>query len=107
MSRRWFAVSAVLLLTALSAQAADPARSSDAALPLDEHALKAMFDLAPGVIVADGGGVTVSAFAVEVVVARIGEDGRLIKACVHSEEAARKFLTAPIEKVAKAEGHEQ
>ena len=107
MSRRWFAVTAVLLMTALSSYAADPARGREAALPLDENALRALFDLSPGVIEADGGGVTVTAFAVEVVIARIGEDGKLIKACLDSEDAAKKFLTAPIEKVARPEGHEQ
>lgn len=109
MTRRLLTVAAVLTLTALSARAADPARSREAvAVPLEESAaLRALFDLAPGVISDDRNGVTVSALTVEVVVARIGEDGKLVKACVNSEEEARKFLTAPIEKVQKAEGHEQ
>ena len=107
MSRRWFAVTAVLALSALSAHAADPARSGEAALPLDESALRAMFDLAPGVVPTEGGGTTSSAFAVEVVVARIGADGKIVKACVDTHEAAEKFFTAPIEKVAKAEAQEQ
>ncbi len=107
MSGRWFAVTAVLALTALSAHAADPARSRDAALPLDETALRAMFDLAPGVVPTDGGGTTVTGFAVDVIVARIGEDGKIVKACVDTHEAAEKFFTAPIEKVAKAEAQDQ
>ena len=107
MSRRWFAVTAVLALTALSAHAADPARSREAALPLDETALRAMFDLAPGVVATEGGGTTVSGYAVDVIVARIGEDGKIVKACVDTHEAAAKFFTAPIEKVAKPEAQNQ
>ena len=108
MSRRTIAVAAVFAMTALSASAADPARSREAALPLDASTtLRALFDLAPGVISDDANGLTVSALAVEVVVARIGDDGKLIKACMSSEEEALKFLAAPIEKVQKAEGHEQ
>jgi hypothetical protein len=113
MSRRLFAVSAVLVFTALSAFGADPARARDAALPVeaalpfDEGVLSALFDLAPGVIENDGDGVTVSAFAVEVVLARIDENGDLIKACVSSEEEARKFLTLPLEKLDRKGGHQQ
>ena len=107
---RSIAVAAILVLTALSASAADPARSRDAAQPLEESGrleLRALFDRAPGVIEMDGHGVTTSAFAFEVIVARIGTDGKLVSACVSSEEEARKFLAAPIEKVEQAEGHHQ
>ena len=38
----------------------------------------------------------------EVVVARIGADGRPVLACVDSEEAARRFLEAPVEKLPAA-----
>jgi len=107
MSRPLSAFTAVLVFTALGAFAADPARSRDAALPLDENALRAMFDLAPGVVPTDGDGETVSAFAVEVVLARIDADGDILKACVTSEEEARRFLTAPAAKLEKKEGHEQ
>jgi len=37
----------------------------------------------------------------DVLVARIGPDGKVIIACVDSEAAAKRFLEAPIEKVAK------
>ena len=108
MSRRLIAVAAVLVLTALSAGAADPARSGAAALPLEPSApldLRALFDRAPGVVATDGDGETVTAFAVKVLVARVGTDGELVKACVQTEEAARKFLNAPIDNVQTAEGH--
>lgn len=108
MYRRLIAVTAVLVITTLAAHAADPARSRQPELPLEESSLRALFDLAPGVIeTADpDAGVTVSAFAVEVVVARIGADGKLIKACVDTEEAAQKFLRSPLEKIARTEGHD-
>jgi hypothetical protein len=35
---------------------------------------------------------------VEVLIARVGPDGKLVLACVDSAEAAKKFLEAPIEK---------
>jgi hypothetical protein len=37
----------------------------------------------------------------DVLVARIGPDGKVIIACVDSDAAAKRFLEAPIEKVAK------
>jgi hypothetical protein len=107
MFRRLFAVAAVFVFTALGALAAEPVRSRDAALPLDENALRAMFAIAPGVIQTDGDGEAVSGFAVEVVLARIDADGEIVKACVSSEEEARRFLTAPSDKLVKKEGHKQ
>lgn len=106
MTRRTIAVAAILVLTALSASAADPARSREPLLPLEESAaLRALFDLAPGVVETLDGE-TVTAFAMEVVVARIGPDGELIKGCVSSHDEAKKFLAAPLEKIQKAEGHD-
>jgi hypothetical protein len=105
MTRRLIAVAAVLVLTALSAHATNPANAREAALPLEESAgLRALFDLAPGVVETQDGE-TVTAFAMEVVVARIGPDGELIKGCVSSLDEAKKFFAAPVEKLEKAEGH--
>ena len=105
MTRRLIAVAAVLVLTALSAHAANPAGARDAELPLHESAsLRALFELAPGVVETQDGE-TVGAFAIEVVVARIGPDGELIKGCVSSHEEAKKFFAAPVEKIQHAEGH--
>ena len=39
--------------------------------------------------------------ALELLVARIGPDGKPVVACVDSAEAAKKFLEAPMEKVAR------
>jgi len=93
-------VLAVALMTA-SAYAAEPARTRENALPLEERwmELRALFDRAPGVISEGADGITVGAFAVNVLVARIDTDGNLVSACVDNEAAARRFLDAPIEKI--------
>lgn len=109
MSRRFIVATAVAGLIACTAGAADITRKPDAAQPLapeQKFDLRALFDRAPGVISDDANGTTVGAFAVEVLVARRGPDGKLIKACVHSEEAARLFLSAPIDKVAAKKAKE-
>jgi len=99
----WIATVATLISVALittSAAAIEPARET-----LD---LRTLFERAPGVRMIDGdnGTITVPA-SVEVVVARIGPDGKLIKACVDSEEAARRFLTAPLETLRTRQAKEQ
>lgn len=101
MTRRTLVVAAVVALITASAHAADVARTRENALPLEERrlALRALFDRAPGVISEGANGITVGAFAVNVIVARIDADGNLVRACVDNEAAARRFLDAPIEKV--------
>lgn len=101
MIRRTLAVAAVVALITASTHAADPARTRENALPLEERRLelRALFDRAPGVISEGANGITVGAFAVNVIVARIDTDGNLVTACVDNEAAARRFLDAPIEKV--------
>ncbi len=102
MNRRTLAVVAVAALMTASAHAADPARSHPAALPVPEERaldLRALFDQAPGVISNDANGITAGPMQVDVIVARIDADGKLVKACVDTEAAARRFLTSPIEKV--------
>jgi hypothetical protein len=44
-------------------------------------------------------GVASGAPAMEVVVARINTDGRIVMSCVDSEKAAKKFLAAPADKL--------
>lgn len=44
--------------------------------------------------------------ALEVVVARVNTDGKLVLACVDSKEAADRFFQAPIDKVATREAKE-
>ena len=101
MNRRTLVVAAVVALITASAHAADPARTRESALPLEERRpeLRALFDRAPGVISEGANGITVGAFAVNVIVARIDTGGKLVSACVDNEAAARRFLDAPIEKI--------
>lgn len=92
MSPRRFAVAALLSLGALSAGAREAAHPPRAEARLE---LRDLFALAPGVVTEDENGISVPAFAVEVVVARIDPDGTLVQACVDTEEAARLFLDKP------------
>lgn len=92
MSPRRFAVAAVLTLSAVAAGAHDavPPRA-EARLELRE-----LFARAPGVVTENENGLTVDGFASEVVIARIDADGKLVKACVDTEEAARLFFEKPV-----------
>jgi hypothetical protein len=115
MNRRLFAVAVVVALMTASAHAVDGARKQDAALapapaerPLSLHAL---FDRAPCVTTQDttqdANGITTGPSGVNVIVARIDTDGKLVKACVDNEADARRFLEAPIEKVQNGRAKEQ
>ncbi|HEX8620103.1 MAG TPA: hypothetical protein VF911_21165 [Thermoanaerobaculia bacterium] len=64
--------------------------------------------------IADGGaavetsdGVSAPMQVSEVLVARIGTDGKPVMACVDNEEAARRFLDAPIERAERRRAQEQ
>jgi len=83
----------VLLLAAASATA-----TATAVIP-------SQIDVAPlfaeQVVQADGTVVAKPVSGMEVVVARIGGDGKPVLACVESAEAAKRFLEAPIDQVAR------
>ena len=110
-------VAAVALATAPFVQAAEAAVADravaeavqvEAALPAPTITLKALFKTLEQEEVIDAiDGVAVGMGAMEVVVARIDTDGRVVTACVDSERAARAFLDSPIEKVAKKQAKEQ
>ena len=103
---------AVALATAPFVYAADAATEAAAtvevALPSPTITLKALF-AAPAseevIEVADG--VAVGMEAMEVMLARIDTDGRVITACVDNEKAARAFLDAPVKKLATKQAKEQ
>jgi len=101
MNRRRLAVAAVVALMTASAHAGNPARRQETAVPKAERPLeiRALFERAPGVISETANGITAGPSQVDVIVARIGTDGKLVKACVDSEAAARRFLEAPIVQV--------
>ena len=101
MNRRLFAVAVVAALMTASTHAADGVRKQDAALPQAERplSLRALFAHAPGVIIENENGIMTGPSQVDVILARIDADGKLVKVCVDNEEAARRFLEAPIAKI--------
>jgi hypothetical protein len=111
MIRRTFAVAAVAALMAGSAHAA---KAPEATVPVPEKpaqervALRAIFAAANGAVLTDdANGVTIGPMAVDVIVARVGADGKLVKACVNNEGAARRFLEAPVAKIIANQAKEQ
>lgn len=99
MNRRTFVVAAAVALMTASAHTAEVAREDR--LPASERRfeLRELFDKAPGVITEDANGIMSGPTQVDVIVARIDADGKVVKACVDSEAAARRFLEAPVEKL--------
>jgi hypothetical protein len=95
----------------VSLQAADAARTQDAALPQPQAerplSLRALFERAPGVIIENENGIMTGPSQVDVILARVDADGKLVKVCVDSEEAARRFLEAPIAKIEGRRAKEQ
>ena len=78
------------------------------ALPSPALTLKALFATTAQEEVVDAvDGVAAGMGAMEVLVARIDTDGRVVTSCVDSEKSARAFLDAPIEKVATKRAKEQ
>ena len=101
MNRRTLVVAVFAVLMTASMHAADAARTQDAALPQAERplSLHALFAHAPGVIIENENGIMTGPSEVNVILARIDADGKLVKVCVDNEEAARRFLEAPIAKI--------
>jgi hypothetical protein len=92
--KRRIVVAAVVALMTASAYAGEGARTKTSACRC-----ASFFDRAPGVIREDANDITAGPMQVDVIVARIDTDGKLVKACVDSEEAARRFFEAPIETI--------
>ena len=113
MSRRLYvAVALVALATPLTVAAAEPVR-----LPLrDSLAMMApRFDLtqlfarlAEGAATVDtGDGVNSRTISVELVVARLGADGKPVMACVDNAEAAERFFEAPVARIGRGKAQDQ
>lgn len=110
MNRRLFAVAVLVAVMTASAHAADAARQQDTTtLPQAERqlALHSLFVRAPGVVQHVNGMLITGPTHADVIVARIDTDGTLVKACVDNEEAARRFLNAPIAKIEGRKAKEQ
>jgi len=94
-----------LLLAAPVASASDDACTREILKPAGAAAVASRIDVAPlflrQVAQPDGTVVDVPISGMEVLVARIGPDGKLVLACVESAEAAKRFLEAPIDQVAR------
>jgi hypothetical protein len=104
-------VAAAALATAPLAHAAElviTEPAAEVALPSPTRTLAALFATPATEEVIDTlDGDAVGMDAMEVVLARIDSDGRVVTACVDSEKAARAFLDSPIEKVATKKAKEQ
>ena len=63
--------------------------------------IDALFAAPPAIPIETETGVSIEgrAMEVEVMVARIGPDGKITMACVTSAEAAKRFLEAPVERI--------
>ena len=107
MSSRTLAAMALLTLAAPLAFASDAADRTcvrlDQSLRFD---LAAMFVAVPDEPVETENGVSMNG-TLELLVARIGEDGKPVTVCVDNAEAAQKFLDAPIERIQTKQAKEQ
>ncbi|HYO76875.1 MAG TPA: hypothetical protein VE010_10465 [Thermoanaerobaculia bacterium] len=106
MSRRLFVLFAAVVLAAPFARASEPEhldvpfRHTLAVMAprLDLHRLFAQ-RTANAVSIDTGDGVNVLAAGMEMLVARIGEDGKPVISCVDNAAAAQRFLDTPLERI--------
>jgi hypothetical protein len=110
MSRRWFVIPALLALAApLFADEFDRGacvRGTVARVASPQYEIARLFAFENTASVATEDGVSAPMGSMEMIVARIGPDGKLITACVDNEEAARKFLETPVERIRTREPQE-
>ncbi|HYH08561.1 MAG TPA: hypothetical protein VEK11_16010 [Thermoanaerobaculia bacterium] len=110
MSRRPYAVMAALALAAPLALASD---ANDRVCTRDvipgfsqiRPELAALF--VPAAEPVDTGDAVFTTGPLELLVVRLGEDGKPVAVCVDNEEAAQKFLDAPIQRVVTKQAKEQ
>ena len=100
MIRRRVALAAVAAVITVSATAAESADRLD---------LRGLFQRAPGVADAarPGDAEQSTTTTVELLLARVGPDGKLIKVCVDTEAAARRFLNADVTTLRTQQAKEQ
>lgn len=110
MSRRYLAVPALLALAAFPALASE---GSDAGEVRDSIArmsprieLTQLFArMNDGVSMVTADGVNMPHGAMEVVVARIGTDGKLVTSCVDTHEKAERFFRVSVKKLGNGKAH--
>ena len=107
MSRRSIAMMAALALAAPLAFASDAVDRMcvrvDASL---RFVLAALFEPIPAEPV-DTGTAVFTTGPMELLIVRLGEDGKPVAVCVDNEEAAQKFLDAPVERLQTKQAREQ
>jgi len=96
MPRRVFIAVMLAALAATAASASDEACTRDILKPVGAPAQRVILDALFEKSAAD-----VYGRGIEVLVVRIGLDGKPVLACVDSAEAAKRFLETPIENVAR------
>lgn len=110
MSRRYFAVPVVLALAAFPAAASE--RGDSAAIRESMARMTPRIELAQlfarmndGVSTVTADGVNMPHGAMEVVLARIGTDGKVVTSCVDTLEAAERFFKVPLKKLGDGKAH--
>lgn len=114
MSRRYFVVSVLLALAAMPALASeangDVSRVRESIARMTPRvALVELFARlnGDGVSIETEDGVSMEATSVEVVVARIGTDGKPVMACVDNVRSAEVFLKSPANQLRRGKGFDQ
>ncbi|MDQ3280073.1 MAG: hypothetical protein M3Q69_01525 [Acidobacteriota bacterium] len=114
MSRRLVVLSVLLALAAPFAHAADVAepeslRAALARIGARQAALTELFArfAQPGDSVESSDGVSAPAGTMEVVVARLGTDGKPVIGCVDNSESARRFFETSLENLQQRRAQDQ
>lgn len=114
MSRRYFVVPVLLALAAMPALASEAAgdvsglRESIARMTPRVTLVELFARLnGDGVSVETEDGVSMQATSVEVVIARIGTDGKPVMGCVDNVRSAEAFFTAPANQLRRGKGYNQ
>lgn len=98
MSRRSVVVTVLLALGAPLVHASDDALDRVCIPETVPRIASPRAEVTPAPTVLDRG-VGAPMGPMDIIVARIGPDGKVITACVDSEEAARKFLETPVQQL--------
>ncbi len=114
MSRRYLVVPAMLAFAALPALASEAGgdasaiRASIARMTPRVELIELFSRInGDGISIETEDGVSMVAQSAEVVIVRIGTDGKPVMACVDNPESAERFFTAPAGQLRSAKGYNQ
>ncbi len=115
MSRRYLAAVPVLLALAATPALASEADGDVAAIRESIARMTPRAELVElfarlnghGVAMETEDGVSMFATSAEVVIARIGTDGKPVTACVDNAQAAERFFRAPVTELRRGKGYDQ